>query len=35
MVTMRSRAPRKGSITTSIRVVSPSMAVECWSIRSR
>ena len=35
MVTIRSRAPRKGSITTSIRAVSSSMARVWWSIRSR
>ena len=32
---IRSQNPRKGSITTSIRSVSSSMAAVCWSIRSR
>ena len=30
-----SQNPRKGSITTSIRLVSSSMAVVCWSISPR
>jgi len=35
IVTISSRAPRKGSITTSILRVRSSMARECWSIRAR
>jgi hypothetical protein len=35
IVTIRSRAPRKGVSTTSIRVVSSSMARVCWSMRSK
>jgi len=33
MVQIKSRKRRKGSITTSIRAVSSSMAAVCWSIR--
>lgn len=32
---IRSRNPRKGSITCSIRLVSSPIAAVCWSIRSR
>jgi hypothetical protein len=35
MLAIRSRKPRNGLITTSIRVVISAIAAVCWSIRSR